>query len=150
MYDIEGKYKKLLQIADNKIPKRVCFDKQKRYLSECERYWDIKVILKCCHEDERVMLETYLLYQKEICENGKVLFELMNFIILCFNLMILTYTMMVSGDNMELSRKSLIIIDCSIGAICVVYILIYGIFTELFRSRLKKIIYILKIMNSLK
>lgn len=150
MYDIEGKYKKLLQIADDKIPKRFCSDKQKRYLSECEKYWDIKVILNCCHEDERVMLETYLLYHKEIYENGKALLELMNFIILCFNLLIYTFTLAVTGKNLELSGEGLKVIIYALGAVCVIYILIYGIFTVFYRDKLKKIIYILKIIDSLK
>lgn len=127
MYDIEGKYSKLMKIADKKVPKLQKHDKQKRYSNICAATWGAKTIINNCADDEREMLKNRITGEKEAAERVKNVFELINTVIAALALLMSTIAMAVKNSDFKLNHEEVVAIIMPVAILVVIYILIYAL-----------------------
>lgn len=125
MYDIEGKYKNLMMIAEGKCIKLHKKDNQIKYRYVASRFWDAKVIIENCSEEERRMLHRWILCKKESAEQEKTVFDLINTALLALTLVVYACNLVIEGMKMTLqSGNALLLFSCFMIP-SAIYILIY-------------------------
>ncbi len=78
MYDIEGKYKKLMIIANGKVPLLKRNDKQKKIQGMNDKVFAAERIIVNCQKDEKRMLRYKVIESLGVAERMKSIFDVMN------------------------------------------------------------------------
>lgn len=78
MYDIEGKYKKLMILANGKVPLLKRNDKQKKIQGMNDKVFAAERIIVNCQKDEKRMLRYKVIESLGVAERMKSIFDVMN------------------------------------------------------------------------
>lgn len=125
MYDIESKYKKLMTIASGKCPKFHEVDKSIKYRCIGSRFWDAKVIIQNCKDDEKEMLRIWILHKRELVKQEKAIIDLINVALVIFTLMVSVCAMIVDSMEISFQKDDAVTMFACIMIPAMIYLLIY-------------------------